>query len=373
MATTNPLADTNISIKPVSLKTFCIAGINTDVFGLDELSPASKSISCLWLLHPRLQTKEIMASVAASCINEWNQRPSSDRTTGLIAAAFDQRNHGGRKVHDLANQAWREGNATHAQDMFSIYHGTALDTSLLIDHLGSYIFHGPEDPSITQHLVMGISLGGHSAWQVLLNEPRVTAGIVIIGCPDYINLMTDRARLSKLPAYTSTTPPGSTFLGSSSFPSTLLTTLQKSDPRNILFPSPVPIPSSPPSPARLELVSVEEDTRRASPRGSRVSVSTHKKSRHGSRGGEEVYIERERERVRLPPVEKQREEFETYRYVHGSGHMEQQPPALQEEIQRRRSRSITYESNPRASGRLTERERVVIEDDGRRKEYYRRP
>lgn len=67
----------------------------------------------------------------------------------------------------------------------SIYHGTALDTSLLIDHLGSYIFHGPENPSITQHLVMGISLGGHAAWQVLFNEPRVTAGIIIIGCPDY--------------------------------------------------------------------------------------------------------------------------------------------------------------------------------------------
>ena len=69
----------------------------------------------------------------------------------------------------------------------SIYHGTAVDTSLLIDHLGSYILNGPRDPSITQHLVMGISLGGHSAWQVLFNEPRVTAGIVIIGCPDYIS------------------------------------------------------------------------------------------------------------------------------------------------------------------------------------------
>jgi len=90
-----------------------------------------------------------------------------------------------------------------------------------------------------------------------------------------------------------------------------------------------------------------------------------------------VYIERERERVRLPPVEKPREEFETYRYVHGSGHMEQPPmaPVVHEEVQRRRSRSITYESNPRVSGRVTERERVVIEDDGsgRRREYYRRP
>jgi dienelactone hydrolase len=33
---------------------------------------------------------------------------------------------------------------------------------------------------------MGISLGGHAAWQVLFADPRVTAGVVIIGCPDYM-------------------------------------------------------------------------------------------------------------------------------------------------------------------------------------------
>lgn len=75
--------------------------------------------------------------------------------------------------------------------------------------------------------------------------------------------------------------------------------------------------------------------------------------RHGSKGGEEVYIERERERVRLAP-EREREEFETYRYVEGDG--------------RRRSRSITYETNPRVSQRVVERERVVVEDGGRRRE-----
>jgi dienelactone hydrolase len=34
---------------------------------------------------------------------------------------------------------------------------------------------------------MGVSLGGHAAWQVLFNDPRVTAGVVIIGCPDYMS------------------------------------------------------------------------------------------------------------------------------------------------------------------------------------------
>ncbi len=56
----------------------------------------------------------------------------------------------------------------------------------MIDHLGSYIFHSPDGPSIDQHLVLGVSLGGHAAWQVLFNEPRVTAAVVIIGCPDYL-------------------------------------------------------------------------------------------------------------------------------------------------------------------------------------------
>lgn len=57
--------------------------------------------------------------------------------------------------------------------------------------------------------------------------------------------MTDRARLSKLPDYTSSSPPGATFLNSPSFPTSLLTTLEKSDPRSILFSSsPIPSPTS---------------------------------------------------------------------------------------------------------------------------------
>lgn len=43
--------------------------------------------------------------------------------------------------------------------MFSTFHGTAIDTGLLIDHLASYVFSEAGDPPIEQHLVMGISLG----------------------------------------------------------------------------------------------------------------------------------------------------------------------------------------------------------------------
>lgn len=115
MATPNPLQGGNPS--SVSVKTIHIAGILTDIYGLEELPPSCQTISCIWLLHPRLQQKEIMSSVANSCLTGWNQRASSDRK-GLIAVAFDQRNHGTRCVHELSNEAWRQGNVYHAQDMW---------------------------------------------------------------------------------------------------------------------------------------------------------------------------------------------------------------------------------------------------------------
>jgi hypothetical protein len=92
-------------------------------------------------------------------------------------------------------------------------------------------------------------------------------------------------------------------------------------------------------------------------------VSNKGKSRRGSeRGDVEEEIVRERIRERLTPVPP-KEDYDTYRYVE----------APREQTERKRSRSITYETNPRLSGRLVERERVVVEDGGRRREYYRRP
>jgi hypothetical protein len=125
-ATINPLHDTHSPADPaVSRKTFTIAGILTTVYGLDELSPTVEPVACLWLLHPRLQTQETMAPVAAQTIHAWNGRIRAGKAgkspKGLIAVSFDQRNHGSRLVDKLANEAWRQGNPRHAQDMFSCY------------------------------------------------------------------------------------------------------------------------------------------------------------------------------------------------------------------------------------------------------------
>ncbi|KAL4924666.1 uncharacterized protein BDV17DRAFT_273905 [Aspergillus undulatus] len=240
----------------VSTKTFPIAGIQTTVFGLDELPSQASNVACLWLLHPRLATQERMIPIATAVVTDWNKRikegraGSGESVKGLIAVAFDQRNHGTRLVDPLCNEAWRQGNPRHAQDMFSVFQGTARDTSLLIDYLPAFVFP-KSDRRVTENLVLGVSLGGHAAWSCILHEPRISAGVVIIGCPDYANVMADRARLSKLPSWANTTPQGAQFLGSEDFPYSLLETVRKWDPAGLflshlnLGPEAEPIRSAP--------------------------------------------------------------------------------------------------------------------------------
>lgn len=238
MATPNPMANTYpIPPLPVSQKTVCIAGIITTVYGPDELDAKVQDVACLWLLHPRLQTQECMAPVAASTVNAWReekQKPKKGKALGLICVSFDQRNHGSREVDALSNEAWRSGNKTHAQDMFASYHGTAIDTFHLMNYITSYVFPTSQHV-IVNHLVLGVSLGGHAGWHCITHDPRITTAVVIIGCPDYVRLMSDRARLSKLATWTDSDPPGSSFLGSTDFPKGLVEAVERYDPAGLLL------------------------------------------------------------------------------------------------------------------------------------------
>ena len=255
--TNNPLEGAESTSPAISAQTFTIAGILVTVHGLAELPPSASSVACLWLLHPRLQKRETMTPIASQVISTWNTRISSGKSIsnpkGLIAVAFDQRNHGSRLVDALHNEAWRQGNPRHAQDMFSCYHGTATDCSHLMDHLESYIFHTPSSPKIATHFALGISLGGHATWHCLLSEPRITAGVVGIGCPDYTRLMTDRARLSKLKSYTESSPPGAEFLGSKDFPQALQDAIAQYDPAGLLLPGSFNPMGADPEPSKAAL------------------------------------------------------------------------------------------------------------------------
>lgn len=166
----------------VSVRTVHMAGMLVDIYGLDELSPSAKRVTCLWIHHQRTRRRETMASIAARCVAAWNAK-SCSQDRGLIAAAFDHRNHGGRMVYERANADWAEGNPTHAQDMFALLVGAVADQVVLLDVVEGYLF--PDGNQVVdRHLALGVSLGGHSVWQAMFAEPRICASVVVIGCPD---------------------------------------------------------------------------------------------------------------------------------------------------------------------------------------------
>ncbi|KAF3479875.1 uncharacterized protein GIQ15_06851 [Arthroderma uncinatum] len=229
-----------MSLPEISKKEIPVSGIICSVYGLDEIPSQAKEVSCLYLLHPRSNTRASMEGTACAAVADWNKRLAanqvapSEKDKGLVAVCFDQRNHGSREVDKRCNEAWRKGNPNHAQDMFAIFNGTTRDVSILIDYMECYLFPKLER-RITNNLVLGVSLGGHAAWGCILHEPRITSATIIIGCPDYTNLMTDRARLSKLPTWTNSNPPGSQFLGSESFPQPLMERLKHWDPASFFL------------------------------------------------------------------------------------------------------------------------------------------
>lgn len=55
------------------------------------------------------------------------------------------------------------------------------------DLVGSYLFRGEEGRTIDRHVAFGFSMGGHSVWQLMFAEPRVRAGVVVVGCPDFMS------------------------------------------------------------------------------------------------------------------------------------------------------------------------------------------
>jgi hypothetical protein len=109
----------------LSQRIYNVGGIEAVVHGLDEIPPSTKAVSCIWLLHPRLATRDWMTALATRIIGDWNQKIKEKKAgpnpDGLIAIGFDQRNHGGRLLQDISNQSWKDGNNLHAQDMFASY------------------------------------------------------------------------------------------------------------------------------------------------------------------------------------------------------------------------------------------------------------
>jgi pimeloyl-ACP methyl ester carboxylesterase len=112
----------------------------------------------------------------------------------------------------------------------------------LITHLPSYLPASVPAPSA--HLVLGVSLGGHAAWHALAADARVSAGVVVIGCPDFARLMAHRASKSRLPEWGDGA--GERFFGSAAFPDALVAALEGADPAARLLPLAARATSLPP-------------------------------------------------------------------------------------------------------------------------------
>ncbi|KAF2170298.1 hypothetical protein M409DRAFT_64615 [Zasmidium cellare ATCC 36951] len=232
---TSPLPQTHQAfkgVKPVSWKRYNIGGLLVTIYGQDELAQHPSEIVCMWLLHGRGDTQDSMAYTAAGLLGAWNshRQGKGEGVKGLICICFDQRNHGSRMVENNNNISWKQGNPTHGPDMFSTYSGTAHDLSLLITQIEWYLPYKLHD-----HICGGVSLGGHASWIALMREPRLRASMIIVGCPDYVRLMTDRAVRSKVPSTLTTEPPGRDFLGSRDFPQALVAAVEMYDPAGILL------------------------------------------------------------------------------------------------------------------------------------------
>lgn len=231
---TSPIPQTHSAfsdIKPTSWQRLDVGGILTTIYGISELPSHPDAISALWLMHGRGDTQDSMAYTSAAMLAAWNtKREQIGSLRGLICISFDQRNHGSRVIETDHNLSWTQGNPQHAQHMFATYTGTAHDLSLLITQIEPLI-----EFKINEHLVGGVSLGGHASWIALMKEPKITAGMIVVGCPDYVRLMTDRAIRAKLRSCVTTDPPGQEFLGSPDFPQSLVAAVEQCDPAGILL------------------------------------------------------------------------------------------------------------------------------------------
>ncbi|KAF8958322.1 Alpha/Beta hydrolase protein [Flammula alnicola] len=204
-----------------------IGGIQTHVYkGSASLAP---SVVVVFLLHGRTGSADDVDPFARTLIDKARTK---DQSHSLCIVTLDHRNHGGRLLDARANNTWTEveENKRHALDMYSIQVGTAKDVSFLIDFLPAYLF--PHDEcKVDAWGVAGISLGGHSTWLALSQDPRIGLGIPIIGCPDYLELIKRRAETSNIP-FTAPYVPSSflEFIGLSDPASKNYASLEESNP-----------------------------------------------------------------------------------------------------------------------------------------------
>ncbi|KIS70572.1 uncharacterized protein UMAG_11367 [Mycosarcoma maydis] len=193
-----------------------VAGLPVNVFGLDELTPAPSRASappappvCVVIhMHGRGGSADNEERIARQLYDRISRDKAAYRAQqngGLIATTsmqrdhllvtFDARNHGHRTTNPEGQKAWKQGNTRHAMDLYGMIVGDARDASFLVDFLPCYLFP-QDDRTVAEWVITGKSLGGHSTWHALAEDPRFKIGVPMIGMPDFSRLLASRTRTS---------------------------------------------------------------------------------------------------------------------------------------------------------------------------------
>ena len=148
-----------------------VAGIECFLFGVEQHAGAP----VVFVMHGR--------GGAAAHAFPWCRELAAN---GMIAVAFDQRNHGRRLIDPEANGGW---SLHHAANMYGNILGTAQDVSMLIDMLPARYGLSMQRIGVT-----GGSMGGHSSLLAMAIDARIAVGAPMIGGGDYRHLMELRAQ-----------------------------------------------------------------------------------------------------------------------------------------------------------------------------------
>lgn len=200
------------SINPPSHTLYPIGGIPVHVYGIDEAtkslekSPSSELV-VFNLVHPRTRTYEYAQRLAYLILDAYYKARLQNGADlpPAVAATFDLRNHGHRIIAD-GNSDWREGNATHGQDMVTGIMGTVQDVELVLEFLPAYlpsVLTTSENASLKKvwNIVSGVSQGGHITWKVASHANvnaseeknwNLLAAVPFIGCPDLSTMLIHR-------------------------------------------------------------------------------------------------------------------------------------------------------------------------------------
>ncbi|XWW94139.1 hypothetical protein V2A60_002081 [Cordyceps javanica] len=176
---------------PRSSKTpLVIGGVQIYVYGLEELQDYSGEITVLHLAHNRTRTYLVTEAIAHEILHRHRRNGGGRSRRPLIAVTMNMRNHGDREICARANLTWAGGNENHGPDLLSTISGATHDFKLILDYLPCYL------PQFTKlhNIMMGVSLGGHTAWRMpALAAPGQLAGVaVVVGCPSLTSLLLER-------------------------------------------------------------------------------------------------------------------------------------------------------------------------------------